>query len=65
MKVKNLLKALENVNPEMDVFCTSNTGEYQYCVVNTAKVSELIIDELNNPEDSEDVTDVFLITEEQ
>ena len=64
MKVKDLLKALENVSPELDVFCTSNTGEYHYCVVSTAHVSELKIDEVNDPEDDEDVTDVFLITEE-
>lgn len=64
MKVKDLLKKLENVDPEMLVFCTSNTGEYQYCVVNTAGVSELKIDELNDPEDDEDVTDVFIIDEQ-
>ena len=64
MKVKTLLNILENVNPELDVFCTSNTGEYQYCVVNSAHVTELTIDEVNDPEDEEDVTDVFLITEE-
>ena len=63
MKVKDLLKALENVNPEMDVFCTSNTGEYEYGVVNTAHVSELNIDELNNPEDDNGI-DVFLIDEQ-
>ena len=64
MKVKDLLKALENVNTELDVFCTSNTGEYQYCVVNTAYITELKIDEINEHEDDECVTDVFLITEE-
>ena len=63
MKVKDLLKALKNVNPEMDVFCTSNTGEYEYCVLNTAHVSELNIDELNNPEDDNGI-DVFLIDEQ-
>ena len=63
MKVKDLLKALKNVNPEMPVFCTSNTGEYQYCIVNSAHLSELRIDELNDPENEEDVTDVFIIDE--
>lgn len=64
MKVKDLLKVLKNVDPEMAVFCTSNTGEYQYCLVNSMGVTELHIDEVNNLQDDDDVIDVFLITEE-
>ena len=41
MKVKELIEKLEKVNPELDVFCTSNTGEYDYCVVNTAGERDL------------------------
>jgi len=64
MKVKDLLKSLENANPEMEVFCTSNTGEYQYGIVNSAKVSEIRIDEVNYLEDEEDYTTAFIIDEQ-
>ena len=63
MKVKDLLKALENVNPEMPVFCTSNTGEYEFCIVNSAKVRGLRIDE-EIYEDDDGETQVFVIDEE-
>ena len=63
MKVKDLLKALENANPELPVFCTSNTGEYEYCIVNSAHVSSLRIDEVNYKDEDEE-TEVFLIDEQ-
>jgi hypothetical protein len=63
MKVKDLLKALENVNPEMAVFCTSNTGEYEFCVVNSAKVIGLRIDE-EIYEDEDGETEIFVIDEQ-
>jgi hypothetical protein len=63
MKVKDLLKQLEHISPEMEVFCTSNTGEHDYCSVNTAKISWLKIDEVNDPEDEDDLSWVFLIDE--
>lgn len=61
-KVKDLIKALENVDPEMDVFCTSNTGEYEYCSVNSAKVRGIRIDEVDYKDD-DDETIVFVIDE--
>ena len=65
MKVKDLLKALEKVNPEMPVFCTSATDEYEYCIINSARVRKLTIYDENDPEnDDDDVTDVFLIDEQ-
>jgi hypothetical protein len=64
MKVKDLIKKLENIDPEMLVFCTSNTGEYEYCIVNTAHVSSIRIDGVNDPEIDDDETDVFLIDEQ-
>ena len=63
MKVKDLLKSLENVNPEMLVFCTSNTGEYEFCIVNSAKVKGIRIDE-GIYEDEDDETEVFIIDEQ-
>lgn len=36
MKVKDLLKKLEAVNPNMEVYCTSNSGVYEYGVVHSA-----------------------------
>lgn len=37
MKVKDLIKELEKVNPEIEVYCTSNTGVYEFGKVHTAK----------------------------
>jgi len=37
MKVKTLIKELEKVNPNMDVYCTSATGVFDYGVAYTAK----------------------------
>jgi len=59
MKVKDLIKKLENVDPEMLVFCTSKTGEYDYSIVNFAGVQGIRIEELNDDE-----TTIFLIDEE-
>ncbi len=63
MKVKELLKALENVNPEMNVFCTSNTGEYEYCIVNSCGERELIIE--SGDADTDDVVETFFVIDEQ
>jgi len=64
MKVKDLIKSLENANPEMEVFCTSNTGYYEYGLVNSAIVSKIRIDEVNYAENEEDYTTAFIIDEQ-
>ena len=63
MLVKDLIKKLQNVDPEMKVFCTSNTGEYDYCSVSTAMIKGIRIDEVEYNDEDED-TDVFVIDEE-
>jgi len=57
MNVKELIEKLQKADAKMTVFCTSNTGECEYCVVNTAGVKSLYIGE-----DEEE--DVFVIDEE-
>jgi len=64
MKVKDLIKLIEKVNPEMKVFCTSNTGYYEYGLVNSAIVSKIRIDEVNYAENEEDYTTAFIIDEQ-
>ena len=39
MKVKELIERLLKVDPEMIVYCTSNTGEYKYGVDDVLQVS--------------------------
>jgi hypothetical protein len=43
MKVKDLIKKLETVNPNMEVYCTSNSGVYEYGVVHTASPKSITI----------------------
>tara|TARA_R110000822_G_scaffold80191_2_gene191224 strand:- start:5660 stop:5857 length:198 start_codon:yes stop_codon:yes gene_type:complete len=65
MKVKELIEKLKKINPEMDVFCTSNTGEYEYGIVSTAKTSFIRLNEDVRDFDKEDEeTLVFIISEE-
>lgn len=43
MKVKDLLKKLQEVNPNMEVYCTSNTGAYEYGVAHSANPKMITI----------------------
>lgn len=61
MKVKDLIEILQEADPELEVFCTSNTGEHEYCLVNTARDMELTIDD-NGAETI--LRTVFVIAEE-
>ena len=63
MNVKQLIEKLQKADPEMIVYCTSNTGEFEYCVVNTAGVKGLRLDAVDY-EDEDDDTNVFVIDEE-
>ena len=61
MKVKELIQNLLKVDPEMIVYCTSNTGEYKYGVVNSASENEI---DIYNDYDEENLSTVFVIDEE-
>jgi len=53
MKVKELIEKLQKADPEMDVVCTSNSGEYSYGLVNTAKEKVLTFyEDCDDPDDS-------------
>jgi hypothetical protein len=43
MKVKDLIKKLEAVNPNMEVYCTSNSGAYEYGVAHSASPKSITI----------------------
>jgi len=45
MKVKDLIKKLESVNPNMEVYCTSAAGDYDYSIVHTACAKSILIDD--------------------
>jgi hypothetical protein len=65
MIVKDLIKKLQKVDPEMLVFCTSNTGEYEYCKVNTAGSKHLFLDLTGDGISAENKEElVFVIDEE-
>jgi hypothetical protein len=55
---------IHDANPELDVFCTSNTGEYEYCAVNTAGVSGLNLEEFKDEHGDYKEVDVFVIDEQ-
>ena len=63
MKVKELIEKLKKADPDMLVMCTSNTGEFDYCIVNTAGVRGLRIEDEEYVDD-DDETDVFVIDEQ-
>jgi len=43
MKVKDLIKKLEAANPNMEVYCTSNTGVFEYGIVHSASQKSITI----------------------
>ena len=58
MKAEELIKKLSEVDPKMEIFCTSNTGEWDYGRVYTAESKFISI------EDAEEETLVFIIDEQ-
>ena len=64
MKVKELIERLLKVDPEMIVYCTSNTGEYKYGLVNSASENEIDIYNDSESYDEENLSTVFVIDEE-
>jgi len=65
MKVKDLIKKLESVNPNLEVYCTSKTGAYEYGVVHTASTQSItIVDENGFTDDNPKEKTVFVIDEE-
>ena len=69
MKVKDLIKKLECVDPEMDVYCTSAMDEYQYGLVYTTKVKKINLydsdfgDGTFSEDEDENKKSVFVIEE--
>lgn len=45
MKVKELIEKLQAVDPDLEVFCPSATGDYDHGRVYTADIRPLSIDE--------------------
>lgn len=62
MKVKDLIIILQNANPELEVFCTSN-GDFEYSLVESASTSELTFKSPYGGED-DPCEEVFLIDEQ-
>lgn len=60
MKVGELIKILENVSPNFEVYVPCTTGEHDYNLVQSAKPRFLTIEE---SEDYPDETLVFIIDE--
>ena len=59
MKVKHLIEKLQEADPNMEVYCTSNTGDWDYCKVYTAEPKFLAI------EDAEGEASLVFIIDEQ
>ena len=45
MKVSELIKKLESVDQDLKVLCTSNSGHHDYCIVHSADVRFLYMEE--------------------
>ena len=60
MKVSELIKILENVNPNLEIYVPSKLTEHDYCFVHSAKAKFLTIEE---SEEHPDETLVFIINE--
>jgi len=63
MRVESLIKILQKVDPKLEIFCTSNTGEYQYGLVNQARTMSIRLEEVEYKDEDEE-TEVFVISEE-
>lgn len=60
MKVHELIKILEGVNQELEIYVPSKLTEHDYCFVKSAKANLLTIEEI---EEHPDETLVFIIDE--
>lgn len=61
MTVGELIEKLKSVDPDMDVFCNSSKGEFDYGLVNSASKSFITF---HHPDKDEEEMQVFLIDEE-
>ena len=65
MKVKDLIEKLKEVNPEMEVYCTSATGVYEYGKVYTAKPKMITMVDGDGATGEEPKEELLFVIDEQ